>query len=102
MMNAAQAMKEGGSLTIATRAANDVADPSARFVEAIFRDTGCGIPKEKFELLFQPFYTEGKEGGTGLGLSISKSIVEKHKGCIYFESEVGKGTTFFIRLPVAV
>ncbi len=101
MMNAAQAMPEGGSLTILTRCVADKNDPTRRFVETIFRDTGIGIAKEKFDSLFQPFYTSGKEGGTGLGLSISKSIVEKHQGCIYFESEVGKGTTFFIRLPAA-
>ena len=101
MMNAAQAMPEGGTLTIMTRGVADKQDPRRRFVETIFRDTGIGIAKEKFDQLFQPFYTSGKEGGTGLGLSISKSIIEKHQGCIYFDSEVGKGTTFFIRLPAA-
>ncbi len=99
MMNAAQAMPEGGTLTIMNRMVADKNNPSKKFVETIFRDTGIGIPKEKFEKLFQPFYTEGKKGGTGLGLSISKSIIEKHGGCIYLDSKVGVGTTFFIRLP---
>ena len=99
MMNAAQAMPEGGTLTIMSRLIEDKNDSSKKFVETIFRDTGIGIPKEKFEKLFQPFYTEGKKDGTGLGLSISKSIIEKHGGCIFLDSKVGKGTTFFIRLP---
>lgn len=99
MMNAAQAMPEGGTLTIMSRLVEDTRDSSKKFVETIFRDTGVGIPKEKFEKLFQPFYTEGKKDGTGLGLSISKSIIEKHGGCIFLDSKIGVGTTFFIRLP---
>ncbi len=101
MINAAQAMPEGGTLTIETRGLVDRKNPERKFVEVIFRDTGVGIPKEKQELIFKPFFTEGKKDGTGLGLSISKSIVEKHRGVIRLESEVGKGTSFYIRLPAA-
>ena len=99
MMNAAQAMPDGGTLTIMSRLVEDTRDATKKFVETIFRDTGVGIPKEKWEKLFQPFYTEGKKDGTGLGLSISKSIIEKHGGCIFLDSKIGAGTTFFIRLP---
>jgi CheY-like chemotaxis protein len=68
-------------------------------------DTGIGIPKQKQEHLFDPFYqVDGsirrKYGGTGLGLSISKNIVELHKGRMWVESEEGQGTTFIFQLPI--
>jgi signal transduction histidine kinase len=68
-------------------------------------DTGIGIPKQKQERLFDPFYqVDGsirrKYGGTGLGLSISKSIVELHNGRMWVESEEGKGTAFIFQLPI--
>ena len=64
-------------------------------------DTGGGIPPEELTKLFDPFYTTKPVGqGTGLGLSISHGIVQKHNGAIEVESEVGKGTTFTVRLPI--
>ena len=68
------------------------------------RDNGRGILKEDYEKIFTPFYHSGefktkKYDGTGLGLSISKGIIEAHNGKIWLESEVGKWTTFFIKLP---
>ena len=63
-------------------------------------DTGKGIPEHISENLFEPFVTYGKSNGTGLGLAICKKLVEKHKGTISMETELNKGTTFIIRLPI--
>lgn len=69
------------------------------FVEARVSDTGCGIPKEHFDKIFEPFFTTKGQKGTGLGLAVIWGILEKHDGTIKVESEVGKGTTFTIRIP---
>lgn len=75
------------------------------YIKVAVTDTGSGIHKEDFELLFQKFSQVNRDaskkiGGTGLGLYISKQIVEGHGGHIWLESEVGKGTTFYFTLPV--
>lgn len=62
------------------------------------KDEGCGIPPEIRDKIWQPFFTT-KSTGTGLGLDICRKIIENHNGEIFFESEVNKGTTFFIKLP---
>ncbi|HUJ70345.1 MAG TPA: ATP-binding protein, partial [Syntrophorhabdales bacterium] len=63
-------------------------------------DTGCGIPEDQMERLFEPFYTTKEIGkGTGLGLSVAYDIVKKHRGEITVKSAVGKGTTFTVSLP---
>jgi two-component system, NtrC family, sensor kinase len=94
LMNAVEAMREKGRLTVATRLGRGDA------VEISFRDTGCGIPPEHVDRIFDPFFTTGKDGqGTGLGLSIAYGIIAKHHGSISVHSEVGVGTTFTIRLP---
>ncbi len=69
--------------------------------EVVFElsDTGPGIPEEIRDRLFESFVTSGKENGTGLGLAIVKKIVDEHHGRIEIQTETGKGTTFFIRLP---
>jgi PAS domain S-box-containing protein len=105
VVNAAQAISETigdgsaekGVISISTRKAGD-------WAEIRISDTGCGIPQEIREKIFDPFFTTKEVGaGTGQGLSIAYSIVvDKHKGTITFDSEVGKGTTFIIRLPVAI
>lgn len=66
------------------------------------RDTGIGIPEDKFQKIFEEFYQveSGKHGGTGLGLAITKRIVEEHGGRIWVESCLGKGSTFYFTLPV--
>jgi len=65
-------------------------------------DTGKGIPQEDIDKIFDPgFTTKGVGVGMGLGLSITYNIVQKHKGEIEVESEVGKGSTFTVRIPVA-
>lgn len=103
VINAAQAMPKGGTITIQTKQVHlkegTNGDPS--HVVVVFADTGTGIPAEKQAQIFQPFFTSGKKDGTGLGLTISKSIVEGHRGTISFESSEDKGTSFFITLPVS-
>jgi len=96
ILNAAQAMDGTGTLTTVTRLVED-----GESVEIEVRDTGPGIPAEKIDKIFEPFYTTKEIGrGTGLGLSIAYGIIERHHGSIRVESEVGKGTSFFVRLPV--
>jgi two-component system NtrC family sensor kinase len=96
IINAAEAMDGVGRLMLATRL-----DDSQNFIEVEFTDTGHGIRPEDLGHIFDPFFTTKDPGhGTGLGLAISKGIVEKHKGTITVTSQVGKGTTFVIRLPV--
>ena len=95
LLNAADAMTEnGGTLTIQT----DLKDGMAK---VSFTDTGCGIPKEHLSKLFDPFFTTKQTGkGTGLGLAISYGIIQSHSGDIEVESEVGKGSTFRVKLPI--
>jgi signal transduction histidine kinase len=94
ILNACNAMPDGGSLTVATRATE------AR-VEILFADTGAGIPTEHLSKIFDPFFTTMPVGkGVGLRLSISYSIIQQHQGTIDVVSQVGQGTIFTIRLPV--
>lgn len=96
MDNAADAMSEEGTLTIQ-------ADPSPDRQSVIVQitDTGVGIPPENIKEVFSPFFTTKPLGkGTGLGLSIAYGIVKVHHGAIQVKSQVGKGTTFTITLPV--
>ncbi len=101
MLNAAQAMPKGGRLGIRTFTEPAPGDESrVGRVVILFEDTGVGIPLDSQERVFQPFFTEGKQGGTGLGLSICRSIVQNHRGSITFTSRPGEGTTFRVQLPV--
>ncbi|MFQ6015869.1 MAG: sensor histidine kinase [Anaerolineae bacterium] len=96
--NALQAMPEGGRLTIG---ANGVYVESQEMIQVQFSDTGRGIPPERIPSLFKPFFTTKTEDeGTGPGLPISLDIVRRHGGDILVESEVGRGSTFTVRLPV--
>jgi len=90
--NAAQAMTTGGTLTLQTGENNDG-------VWVSVTDTGGGIPQEQINRIFEPFYTTKKKG-TGLGLMIVQRIVRAHDGRIELESNVGKGTTFRVWLPL--
>ncbi|MER3416297.1 MAG: two-component sensor histidine kinase [Gemmataceae bacterium] len=100
IINAQQAMVQGGSLTLGVRENRPL-----HMAEIIVADTGCGIPADKLRTIFQPFYTTKQpnatgQGGTGLGLCICRQIIEEHHGRIRVESLVGKGTTFTVRLPL--
>jgi PAS domain S-box-containing protein len=97
ILNAIDAMPQGGCLTMTTRAYLDSRSPNA--VEVTVADTGIGIPEEVRSRIFDPFFTTKGEAGTGLGLSISYSIIRRHGGEIRVESEVGRGSTFAITLP---
>nr|BAL54043.1 multi-sensor signal transduction histidine kinase [uncultured Planctomycetota bacterium] len=97
--NARQAMPHGGRLRIQVRenAATDM-------VEIVVQDTGVGIPADRLRLIFEPFYStkrpdEQGHGGTGLGLTICRQIIEAHQGRMRVESQVGRGTTFTVKLP---
>ena len=92
-INAADAMSGGGALRFCVAREGDM-------VQVEVTDSGCGIPPESQERIWQPFVTMGKKHGTGLGLPIARKIVEDHGGTISLQSEVGRGTTFIIRLPI--
>jgi two-component system NtrC family sensor kinase len=96
ILNAIDAMPDGGSLGITTGGSLD-----EKFVKIVFSDTGCGIPKEQIGKIFDPFFSTKGIKGTGLGLSVSYGIVEQHNGTIAVESKVGEGSVFTIRLPLA-
>jgi signal transduction histidine kinase len=94
VVNAIEAMPQGGELRFEALAGEDTA-------EIRVSDTGAGIPPELREKIFRLYFTTRKEG-SGIGLAMSFRIVQLHDGTIDFTSEPGKGTTFFIRLPIAV
>ena len=100
ILNAMQAMAEGGSITLATRAVSkNGSEPSGEFVQVEIRDTGVGIPEEDLQHIFDPFFTS-KDEGSGLGLAVSHQIVQEHGGFVTVESNLGKGTVFFVHVPV--
>lgn len=70
------------------------------YVEIKIKDTGCGIPKEELQRIFEPFFSTKGQKGTGLGLAVIWGIVDNHDGAITVDSEPGKGTEFTVRLPV--
>jgi signal transduction histidine kinase len=102
-LNAIDAMKSsGGLLSVATHPlANATGDP---WVQIEVRDTGCGISEEDVIRIFDPFYTtkhkSGEREGAGLGLAIVNQIVHQHRGYVEVKSQVGRGTTLVIHLPV--
>lgn len=98
VVNAIQAMPRGGRVTV--RATSEQFD-GQRYVRVEVRDTGPGIPPNVKERLFEPFYTT-KASGTGLGLAVVKRIVEAHHGVVQFETALGQGTTFTLRLPATL
>jgi signal transduction histidine kinase len=104
LINAQQAMSgKGGSLTIKAGLTDDGGEVRIQVI-----DTGPGINEKHLPRIFEPFFTtkgtarKGEAKGTGLGLAICKDIVEHHKGRIEVQSEVGRGTTFSVYLPIAV
>ena len=95
--NAMDAMPQGGTLTVKTRQKKAGGQEG---VEIEIQDTGTGIPEEIRSRIFEPFFTTKEVGrGTGLGLSLVYEIIQKHGGQISVESDIRKGTRFFIFLP---
>jgi PAS domain S-box-containing protein len=98
LLNAKEAMPNGGSLRVATQANGHV--------EALITDSGSGIAPEHLKRIYDPFFTTktqpkpGDRRGTGLGLSVSYGIIQEHAGKIHVESEVGAGTTFHLEFPL--
>ncbi len=91
--NAVQAINgKGGEVNISASADNE-------YISVFFRDTGCGIPEENMQKIFEPLFTT-KPKGIGLGLAISKRLVEQNGGKIDVESQVGHGTTFTVKIPI--
>lgn len=100
IINARQAMEQGGNLTIAVRHNSEMDQ-----AEVSIRDSGCGIPPDKLRRIFDAFFTtkvadEQGQGGTGLGLSLAREVMESHGGRIRVESAVGAGTTFTLKFPL--
>jgi two-component system NtrC family sensor kinase len=94
VINAIEAMQQGGKLCIETKLSED-----GDWLSVAFTDTGLGLSKKEQENIFEPFFTT-KVTGTGLGLSVSYGIVERHGGRIEVQSELGEGATFTVYLPL--
>ena len=92
ILNAFEVMPSGGKLKVGTLLEKG-------FIHIGFKDTGPGITKENMEKIFEPLFTT-KPKGIGLGLALCRSIVDGHEGTIEVESELGKGTTFIVKLPL--
>jgi signal transduction histidine kinase len=92
MKNGMQAMEQGGTLRIEAKTLR-------QGVEVMISDSGCGIPPEQMETIFDYYYTT-KEKGVGLGLPIAHRIIEAHGGQLRIESQVGSGTKVTVTLPV--
>ncbi|HEX8152108.1 MAG TPA: PAS domain S-box protein [Thermoanaerobaculia bacterium] len=105
VLNARDAMPRGGRITIiADEPTGDIIYPFAfvpnagNFVHLAVRDTGAGISAENLSRVFEPLFTT-KKNGTGLGLAVAHQVVERHRGHIFVESEIGVGTTFHLFIP---
>lgn len=103
VINANQAMPEGGKLTI--KAENTILDPDnllplpgGKYIKITIQDEGIGVPEEYLPKIFDPYFST-KQEGSGLGLATVYSVIQKHGGYITVESQVGKGCTFFLYLP---
>lgn len=102
IVNARQAMADGGMLFLTVRVSED-----GTMGEIVIRDTGAGIAADDMRKIFEPFFStkksdENGQGGTGLGLAFCREVIESHKGRLRVESTIGQGTTFTLKLPLAV
>ena len=97
LLNSIEATPERGEITVKTR--SFAKSGGELYIQIEFADTGRGIPAEHLEDIFTPFFTT-KDKGSGLGLSISHQIIQDHRGYIDVESQLNKGTSFFINLPL--
>ena len=93
--NAAQAVEENGTITITAKEDNNR-------IKVEVADTGCGIPEDKLNKIFEPFYTtKDKVKGSGFGLAIVRELIWRNKGNISVKSKQGEGTTFYLEFPKA-
>lgn len=99
IQNAVEAMGVGGTLTVAAAVSSRSGD---RGLTVSVSDTGCGIAPKDLPHIFDPFFTSGKHMGTGLGLAICRNILEAHSGDIQVVSDVGRGTTMRLWLPIVL
>jgi signal transduction histidine kinase len=97
LLNGIEATPENGKIIVQTR--SFLKPGGDTYIQVEFTDTGCGISKDYIEDIFNPFFTT-KSSGSGLGLSISNQIIQDHRGYIDVESQLDKGSSFFINLPV--
>jgi len=97
LLNAIEATSENGQVAVRTR--SFLKPGGEPYIQIEIADTGCGIPQEYLEEIFNPFFTT-KDKGSGLGLSISSQIIQDHRGYITVESELNKGSSFFINIPL--
>jgi two-component system NtrC family sensor kinase len=101
IINALDATEPGGTITVSTGVSLSASDTGQKGFEIVIADTGCGIPQENLDKLFDPFFTtKDVSQSTGLGLSVSSGIIQRQGGTIRVQSEVGRGSTFTIWLPV--
>jgi len=103
LINAAQAMPEGGTISISAenvtvKAKDDLPLKEGKYIKVLVKDQGCGIQKKHLQKIFDPYFTT-KNTGNGLGLATSYSIIKKHDGFIAVDSQVGIGTTFSLYFP---
>jgi CheY-like chemotaxis protein len=103
VINADQAMPDGGVMSVEAENVTVTSSyrlplTAGRYVRIVVEDSGCGIPKENLNKIFDPFFTT-KDNGTGFGLATAYSVLKNHDGYLYVESEVGKGTRFYMFLP---
>jgi len=97
--NALHVMEAGGKLNVSIAAASP--EGGCSWVEVAVSDTGPGIPPQKLDLIFSPFYSSREADGAGLGLAISRRIIEEHGGVVEVASQLGAGSTFTVKLPTA-
>jgi nitrogen-specific signal transduction histidine kinase/ActR/RegA family two-component response regulator len=105
VINAKQAMSEKGTILITVKSVMISKNPNeffypGEYIKISIKDSGVGIPEEYRKKIFDPFFTT-KKSGSGLGLATSWSIIKRHNGILDLESELGKGSTFHIYLPVS-
>ena len=93
LLNAIQAIDQDGVVTVRSQVA-----PGREFIVVEIEDTGCGIPEDNLDKIFEPFFSTKKEG-TGLGLAVSYGIIQNHRGVIKVDSKKGKGTRFRMTIP---
>ena len=100
LLNSIDAIQDRGTITISAEKVKSA--PGESNLQITLADTGCGIPKDRIEKVFDPFYTtKDSSRNAGLGLSIAKGIIDKHRGTVQIESESEGGTCVIIALPVS-